>query len=50
MFIYQAIKYYDELWRVEDRAQLGCLKILGLKPLRKQCRSGFAEIHSGKRI
>ena len=28
MFIYQAIKHYVELWRVEDRAQSGCLKSL----------------------
>ena len=26
MFIYPAIKHYKELWRVEDRAQSGCLK------------------------
>ena len=26
MFIYQAIKHYKELWRVEDRAWSGCLK------------------------
>jgi hypothetical protein len=25
MFIYRAIKRYEELWRVEDRAQSGCL-------------------------
>jgi hypothetical protein len=28
MFIYRAIKRYGELWRVEDRAQSGCLKSL----------------------
>ena len=28
MFIYPAIKHYKELWRVEDRAQSGCLKSL----------------------
>jgi ribosomal protein S17 len=26
MFIYPAIKHCKELWRVEDRAQSGCLK------------------------
>jgi hypothetical protein len=26
MFIYPAIKYYKELWRVKDRARSGCLK------------------------
>jgi len=26
MFIYLAIKYYKEIWRVEDRARLECLK------------------------
>ena len=28
MFIYWAIKHYEELWRVEDRAQSGRLKSL----------------------
>jgi hypothetical protein len=28
MFIYRTIKQHEELWRVEDRAQLGCLKSL----------------------
>jgi hypothetical protein len=28
MFIYREIKNLHELWRVEDRAQLGCLKSL----------------------
>ena len=28
MFINRAIKRYEELWRVEDRAQSGCLKSL----------------------
>ena len=28
MFIYWSIKRYEELWRVEDRAQSGCLKSL----------------------
>jgi hypothetical protein len=26
MFIYRAMKHYKELWRVVDRAWLGCLK------------------------
>jgi hypothetical protein len=26
MVICQAIKHYEELWRVEDRAHSGCLK------------------------
>jgi len=26
MFVCRAIKHYEELWRVEDRAQLGCLR------------------------
>jgi len=26
MFIYPAIKYYKELWSVEDRAHSECLK------------------------
>jgi len=26
MFIYPAIKHYNELWRVEDRAHSECLK------------------------
>ena len=26
MFNYRAIKHYKELWRVEDRAQSGCLQ------------------------
>jgi len=26
MFIYWEIKHYKELWRVEDRAQSGCLR------------------------
>jgi len=49
LLIYWAIKCYEELWRVEDRAQSGCLKRQGFKPLPKQCRSGFAKIHSGNR-
>jgi hypothetical protein len=28
IFIYKAIKHYEELWRVEERAQSGCLKSL----------------------
>jgi len=45
LFIYQAIKHHEELWRVEDRAQSGCLKFWGLKPLSKLCGTGFTEIH-----
>jgi predicted Rossmann-fold nucleotide-binding protein len=28
MFIFRAIRHYEELWWVEDRAQSGCLKSL----------------------
>jgi hypothetical protein len=28
MFIYRSIKCYEELWRVEDRAESGCVKSL----------------------
>jgi hypothetical protein len=43
-FIYWAIKLYEELWRVEDRAQLGCLKSMraqaAIKTVREQiCRN-----------
>jgi hypothetical protein len=31
MFIYRAIKRYEELWRVEDRTQSGRLKSLRVK-------------------
>jgi hypothetical protein len=49
LFIYRAIKLYEELSRVEDRAQSGHLKSLRAKPLSKLCRSRFTEICSGNR-
>jgi hypothetical protein len=49
MFIYWAIKHYEEIWRVRDRAMSGCVKSvraeaaiktvqewIGRKPLWKQ--------------
>jgi hypothetical protein len=40
MFIYRAIKHYEELWRVEDRAQSGHLRSLraqaAIKTLRER--------------
>jgi len=47
LYIYRAIKLYEELLRVEDRAQSGHLKSLRAKLLSKLCRSRFAEIRSG---
>jgi len=49
VFIYRAIKLYEKLSRVEDRAQSGHLKSLRAKPLSKLCRSRFAEIRSENR-
>jgi hypothetical protein len=38
MFIYWAIKHYKELWRVEDRAQSGCLKSVRVETAIKTVR------------
>jgi len=38
MFIYQAIKYYKELWKVEDRAWSGCLKSVRAEAAIKSAR------------
>jgi hypothetical protein len=42
MFIYRAIKHYEEFWRVEDRAQSGHLKSMraqtAIKILRERIR------------
>ena len=42
MFIYPAIKHYNELWGVEDRTRPGCLKIVraeaAIKTVRERIR------------
>jgi len=42
MFIYRAIKHYEELWRAEDRAQSGRLKSVraqaAIKTVRERIR------------
>ena len=47
LFIYQAIKHREKLWRVKDRAQSGHLKSLRAQATIKTVQNRFAEIHSG---
>jgi len=49
MFIYWAIKYYRELWKVEDRAWAERLKSVRAEATIRTVRSKFAEILSGNR-
>jgi len=49
MFIYPAIKYYKELWRVEDRAWSGRMKSVRAEAAIKTVGSRLAEIRSGYR-